>query len=760
MHAPGHPGIPPTWASSEKDLVTTSMGCARVWVTLGYGIVNEIYHPSTGDPQVRDLGFIVADEEEWFELKRVNRYTLSQPEPCVPLPTVTHCGDRYELTLEILPDPDRDTLLIRWSLDGDGFRLYPLLAPHLGFESERNTAWIEGGDAFARGGDQHLCLRSDRGFRRTSVGFVGASDGWQDFTQNGRMTWTYDRAEEGNVAIMAECEGDEGVLSLGFSRSVHGARTRARSSLAGGFDRTRDCFISAWSEWATAVDPPARSAEVRREAKLSATVLKVHEDKSYPGAVTASLSIPWGNTRNDLGGYHLVWTRDMVEVGLGLVAAGLHDDARRMLVYLVSTQRDDGCWTQNFYPDGEPYWDGIQLDEVGFPILLAAKLAERGDAGVQGVRRMVHRAISYLVRHGPITPLDRWEEVGGASPFTLAVEIAALVAGAPFLDAPQQKYVLSLADSWNERVESWTYAENGEWASGTDVDGYYVRVAPSIADGLRGRRDLGGTSEMADGADAVVSMDFMYLARLGLRRPGQRWMRNTLAVADSLLRQETPSGPGFHRYNGDRYGEYDDGRPYDGGGEGRIWPLLTGERGHYALQSGDDPTPYLETMIRMTGRSGLIPEQVWDSEPIPDKNLWPGKPSGSAMPLVWAHAEFLKLVYAADEGRPIELLDVVWDRYGGERPRAPTWHWRSETPFDVIPPGRDLLIEGDAPFTVRLEVDGWDETRARSSKPLSLRMHGVRVESASLEGCSTIVFSLHGSFGDGGRHTVVIASDD
>lgn len=73
----GAPGIGPTWSASAKDVVTTALGPSRLWTTVGLGIVNEVYWPSTGEPQIRDLGFIVADDHEWFEVKRVNRYQVT-----------------------------------------------------------------------------------------------------------------------------------------------------------------------------------------------------------------------------------------------------------------------------------------------------------------------------------------------------------------------------------------------------------------------------------------------------------------------------------------------------------------------------------------------------------------------------------------------------------------------------------------------------------------------------------------------------------
>jgi glucoamylase len=432
-----------------------------------------------------------------------------------------------------------------------------------------------------------------------------------------------------------------------------------------------------------------------------------------------------------------------IEPDFGLLAAGQSEDAGRMLAYLLASQQPDGHWLQNFYPDGSPFWQGIQLDEVGFPVLLAAKLGELGRLdGLQGIDGMVWGALGYLARHGPVSPQDRWEENAGASPFSLAVEVAALVVGAPFLPEPERAYALSLADCWNERIEAWTYSEGGRWADAAGVEGYYVRIAPAFADGgLRGRVQVRDRPGETVGASELVSMDFLYLSRLGLRAADDARMKSTLAVAETLLRVDTPLGVSFHRYNGDGYGEHPDGSPFDGSGVGRAWPLLTGERGHQALLLGEDSAPYLDAMAAMTGPGGLIPEQVWDGAAIPSRFLFPGKPSGSAMPLVWAHAEFLKLLHARQHERAIELLASFEQRYAFERPQAASWHWRDDVPFELLPPGRGLIVEGAEPFVLHLGRGGWQDSRDLPSAPLGFGMHGVTLAPAELGGVDVLLFT-------------------
>jgi len=737
----GRPGIAPTWSTSAKDMVITALGPSRLWATLGHGIVNEIYWPATGLPQIRDLGFIVAGGSRWSEVKREKRYTITTPAPWLPLPLVVHEGQGYRLTLELLADPSRDVFLISYRLEGEGMRLYPLLAPHLSRSGTNNTAWVDG-DLYAQRQDRSLCLATYPPFRRGSAGFVGASDGWQDFARSGEMTWEFPRAEDGNVALMGELDAPAGVLALAFAITPQGARTLAWSSLAQGYSHVREMYVAQWSRWAERLRLPASEPELSKAACVSAAVLRSHEDRTYPGAIVASLSIPWGTRSNDPGGYHLVWTRDAVQAALGLFVTGEVEDCARVLAYLAARQEPDGHWRQNFYPDGRGYWGGVQLDEVAFPTILAATLRQAGQHETAATAAMVRRAAAYIARHGPLTGQERWEENGGASPFTLAAEIVALVAAAQYLDGADREYALGLADSWNERIEEWTYAIDTPLARRCGVDGHYVRIAPaSTAGGIEGPVVVQNRGGLVVRAHEMVGLEFAYLARLGLRDPGDPRMRNTLAVVDALIRVETPAGPGFYRYNGDGYGEHADGSPFDGQGIGRLWPLLTGERGHLALLQGDDPLPYLRAMTAMTGRWGLMPEQVWDTDPIPERGLLPGKPTGSAMPLVWAHAEFLKLLSARAQGRPVEILNVVRERYDGRPPRAGTWYWRAEVPISTLPQDRSLVIEDRHPFVLHFGLDGWDAPRDRATQLLGLGMFGVRLDASELRGVRELRFT-------------------
>jgi len=753
----GAPGIPPTWASSDKDLVTTGLGTTRVWVTIGHGIVNEIFWPTTGRPQIRDLSFYLVGHARWIDLKRVYRYRLETPKPYIPLLTIVHDGNDYRLELEILPDPRRDVLLIRYELTGN-YRLIAMAAPHLGGSGFQNSAWIDG-EAYAQHsfqGHHCLCMTADKPLIRQSAGYVGFSDGWQDLARHGDLTYRFARADCGNVALTAELEGRQGVLALAFSDTTRGARTLAYSALAEGFDPIRQRFIANWQAWGEQLKLPAPTKTMGDLGVLSATVLKVHEDRGYPGALVASLSVPWGSSTDTLGGYHLVWPRDTTLAAFALIAANQVDDAERILAHLIAAQQPDGHWSQNYFPDGEPFWTGIQLDEAAFPVLLAAKLREIGQPDLTGTEQMVHRAIGFVARNGPTSPQDRWEENPGTNPFTLAIAISALIAGAPWLDGEERKFALELADDWNERLESWCYVTETPLAKEAGVDGYYVRIAPPEKDGgISGRVALRNRNGETIMACALVSLDFSYLVRLGLRDPRDPRIADTIKIVDRILKVETPSGPVYHRYNDDGYGEYPDGRPFDGNGIGRGWPLLVGERGHLAMQAGEDPIEYLKTMQRCASPGGLLPEQVWDAAPIPERGLVPGRPSGSAMPLLWTHSEFLKLLVARESSRPAELLQSVETHIAGKPALAATTHWRGETPIGFMPRSQGLVIEDREHFFLHFGWDGWKNVRERQAEPLPFGLWGVRFTPDDIAGHSELNFTRRwGATWEGRDHHV------
>lgn len=773
--APGWPGIEPRWTSSAKSGIGTALNPhSRVWYTVSHGILNEVYFPRVDQACTRDLGLIITDGHSYFsEEKRHCRFENQPIEPGVPVYQLTNTSldGRYRVHKEVLSDPYRHVVLqqIRFEpLEGrlEDYRCYALLAPHLGNWGYGNTGWVSDykGHPMLYAQREHLTLAfgCSTPWLGRSVGFAGFSDGWQDLSRNCRMTWLYTRAENGNLALTGEidlvaCQG-RFVLALGFGRNCWESGQQVVSSLLEDCNEVREHFVRQWKTWHDSLmpmDQPPREYDLYR---TSMAVLRSHESKDFAGGVIASLSIPWGFNKGDedLGGYHLVWPRDLVETAGALVAGEAIVDALRVLRYLESTQEADGHWAQNLWLDGRPYWAGIQMDETAFPILLLDLLRREAGESLGDMQRwwpMVRSAASFIVQNGPVTQQDRWEEDGGYSPFTLSVEVAALLAAADVAEAVGDSvaapYLRDTADAWNENIERWTYAMDGELARRVGVEGYYVRIAPETdgaASPLQGFVPIKNRAPASSAqATQVISPDCLALVRFGLRAPDDPKILNTIKVIDQLLRAMLPQGPCWYRYNGDGYGEHEDGSPFDGTGIGRPWPLLAGERAHYELAAGrrDVADALLRVMESSTAGAGrLIPEQVWDSNDLPELELFKGKPTGSACPLVWAHAEYIKLRRSLQEGRIFDQPPQPIQRYQVEKKRCQHFLWIFNNKARTLPCGKILRIALRSPAVVRWSLDNWTTVSDTHTRDTTLGVHVVDLPTEKTPTNHPIVFTF------------------
>jgi len=774
--APGWPGIPPRWTSSAKSGIGTALNLhSRVWFTISHGILNEIYFPRVDQACTRDLGLIVTDGAGMFsEEKRDCKFENIAMEPGVPVYELvnTDVQGRYRIRKEVLTDPFRNVVLQKIQFEPlrgklADYHLYALLAPHLANWGKENTAWV--GDykgvpmLFAEHDGCALAFACSVPWKKRSAGFVGYSDGWQDLSQHYQMTWEYGCAVNGNVALtgeidLAACNG-QFLLAVGFGGIWSEAGQQVRASLLEPYEEIRKQYAWHWRDWQDGLlklDQPERKNDLYR---ASASVLRAHESKDFVGGVIASLSIPWGFNKGDedLGGYHLVWPRDLVETACGFLAAGAIEDAQRVLRYLETTQDADGHWAQNMWLDGRPYWLGLQMDEAAFPILLVDLLRREAPEEVSDLKRwwtLVRRAAGFLVRNGPVTQQDRWEEYAGFSPFTLAVEIAGLLAAADLAEAVGEKdiaaYLQETADFWNENIERWTYATDSDLARRVGIEGYYVRIAAPETDCAAS--PLGGfvpiknrpPGQGADLAVHMISPDSLALVRFGLRAPDDPRILNTVKAIDALLRVNLPQGPCWYRYNGDGYGEHEDGSPFDGTGIGRAWPLLAGERAHYELAAGhlQLAEDLLRVMELSTGGGRLIPEQVWDTPDIPSRELFAGLRTGSACPLVWAHSEYIKLRRSLRDGKIFDQPPQTVQRYQVEKKKSQYFCWSFNNKCSSIPRRKKLRLAVLAPARVRWSLDGWKTVRDNDTRDTGLGTYCFDLPTEQLPPGGGIVFTF------------------
>lgn len=777
--APGWPGIPARWTSSAKSGVGASLSSdSHLWFTISHGVINEVYYPRIDRACIRDMGFIVTGPGGFLsEEKRYAEHDVCYTVPGVPAYRLcnTDPGGRYRIDKEIISDPARPALMQRSrfsALAGSSsdYRLYVLLAPHLANRGDGNTGWI--GEykgvpmLFAERDGTALALACSAPWLNRSAGFAGKSDGWIDLHEHHALTWNYTRAANGNVALTGEIElpadGSEFLLVLAFGSDAAEAGHRARAALDDGFDVAHAEYVRQWDAWQDGLlrlDDHRRNDHLDRY-RTSTIVLRTHEATSFPGGIIASLSIPWGFNKGDedLGGYHLVWPRDLVEVAGGLLAAGAIAEVRRVLAYLQTTQEADGHWGQNMWLDGTPYWVGIQMDETALPILLVDLARREGALAEPDVARywpMVRQAASYIVCNGPVSPQDRWEEDAGYSPFTIAAEIAALLAAADLADLHAEpavgRYLRETADAWYACIDHWMYASGADRASHFDVDGYYVRVAPVRGDDGVSRfqtsipvKNIPPTAATSVAAD-LISCDALALVRFGLRRADDPRIVNTLSLIDKLLKVETPAGPAWRRYNGDGYGEHADGAPFDGTGIGRAWPLLTGERAHYELQAGNASATQqlLHAFESLASDSGLLPEQTWDTPDIPERELYFGRAAGSAMPLVWAHAEYVKLRRSMRDGRVFDLPPQTVQRYLVDHTASTRVLWRFNHKIKVSPIGALLRIESLASAVVRWTTDAWRTASDATTQDTGMGMFVVDLPTAALPEGAQVEFTLY-----------------
>jgi len=777
-YGPGWPGIDPRWTSSAKSGVGTAIsGKSRVWFTLSHGICNEIYYPRIDQACTRDLGLIVTNGRDLFsEEKRDTESRTEWLELGVPAFRLinTHRGGLYRIEKEILADTTRDSLMqytrfVAKSGRLADYHLHVLLAPHLGNRGQGNTAWIGdyGGRVLlmAQRGELALALACSAPWLKMSAGFVGNSDGWQDLWWNRRLTWQYERAESGDVSLTGEVDlsgiNGEFLLTLGFGSSPAEAARFALASLSDGFPRARSRYIREWQAWQHGLTRSATDPSNHRDLLLaSAALIRAHESKELAGGIAASLSIPWGYAHgdDDIGGYHMIWPRDLVEAAGGLLAVGANEDVRRVLHCLERTQNPDGHWPQNMWMDGTPFLNGVQLDETAFPILLVAMACSHkalDKAEMKKLWPMVRRAAAFLVRSGPVTGQDRWEEDAGYSTFSLAVAVAALLAAAELAEyngeGSEAGFLRETADFWNENIERWTYVTGTKLAARVGIEGYYVRIAPlgsagsvSTVDDIIAIRNR-PQAQSDHRAGEIVSPDALALVRFGLRAADDPRIVNTVRVIDALLKKETTNGPVWHRYNGDGYGEHADGSAFDGTGVGRGWPLLVGERAHYELAAGrpGDAARLLQAMEAMANDSGFLPEQIWDSPDIPERELYFGRPSGSAMPLVWAHAEYIKLRRSIEDGRVWDLPPSSAKRYLTRKVVSPYAHWRFNHRCRVLPPGKTLRVEVLAAAMVRWSDDGWNTVNDTRTHDTRLGFHIACLSTGRLVACGRIEFTFH-----------------
>ena len=745
--APGGPGALSHFDLARKDcLGTAAERGSRVWYTVAGGMLSDVYSPTADNTNVETMQYLVTDGSTFTDLQaRDMTYTVRSTDPSGMACEVTAAArsGRYRIVTRYVTDPERDAVLMSvwFQPEAPGLKLYVRLDPSVngngggggangGADSATaSTAALTASDpntvTNAVNRDyavpNALALRADLPFTAASAGFAGTpSDGLAQLDSARRLDPAYGTAANGNVVLTAglDITDDPATLVLGFGRDAAAATDVAGAALHRAFDSTYQRYVHGWADYDQRLRQPPRSlpgltrqqaGDLREAYWLSVNVVKASEDKTFPGAVVASLASPWGQAVSAgdtpdgkapyFGSYREVFARDLYEAYTGLLVAGDLATAQASVRFLFDRQQQsDGRMPRNSLLNGKkaPDTGGDQLDETSYPILMAYQAGLAGDAALWP---KIRAAADFVVAHGPSFGSERWEEQGGYSPSTIAAEIAGLVAAARIADfhgaGDAARVYRATADHFQRSIKGWTVTTSGPYGSGR----YFIRLSKNGDPNAAISYGLGNGSVFAD-QRSVVDAGFLELVRLGILPATDADVTATLPIVDGVIGRVTTSGQGYYRYGTDTTGSEDgygdcyvpdptncpiNGQPWPtaNAGSGHLWPVLSGERAEHALQAGDAgaAAALLVAMHRYASGIGLVPEQDWEN---PDLAASPygsppetasigftnGGAAGSASPLTWAQAQQVRLTLSLGAGRPVEQPDIARARYVDQAPPA------------------------------------------------------------------------------------------
>ncbi|WP_255196344.1 glycoside hydrolase family 15 protein [Halorarius litoreus] len=708
-------------------------------------------------------------------------------------------GHEWQLTAEYAADPSHDAVLASVqfeAFDDNEYELYAVADTaltsvgdrdrglRLGTEGAYHLAARDAG-TFDANDDTMLvdddgnpysiafAMAAEERFDWATVGVAGSS-ALRELFADGVKPDPVAETDETNLVMVGRIGTGSSLdttLGLGFAGDADtaGALGEAEGSLARGYEAVQRGYHASWERWLDDKPLPqsvSTDPELAAQYKSCLMALRAVEDKTYLGAGIASPSVPWGEVvpadRQKGYGYNFVWSRDLYQVFTVLQAVDEHTTAHDALAYIYEYQQDDtGFIPQNTYLHGRTRWGGEQMDNISFPQVMAYQLAEVGIGFEEAdyTYENVRRSADYVARNGPATAQERWEEESGFSPSSIAAEIAGLAcAGKLALDYDEPGDALAwlgLADDWTDRVEEWTATDTG--ADQLEPP-YYVRITRDGNPEAGTERTLANEGPTLDERE-IIDGGFLELPRLGIKSGDDPVVEHSVSVVDETIRVETPHGPAFYRYTGDGYGELereDRGAPWsiDGAGKGRLWPIFTGERAEYELLRGttdgpDAPAHLLRTMAGFANSGRMLAEQVWDSESSTEFNWEFGEGTGSATPLAWSMAQFVRLAHGIDAGEPVETPTFVKNRYlDTERPDGPDL-WVDtgyegdhlvvtvRTDGDAVAiksPSETVYVEPtDGEFVVRVGIEyGENEVVVAAASDTDLEVAGTTVERLTL----------------------------
>jgi glucan 1,4-alpha-glucosidase len=858
--APGGPGAPSYFDLARKDCVgTAASGASKVWYTVAGGVLSDVYEPTIDNTDVSSLQYLVTDGSSFTDLQaRDMTYTVSaDPSGMACTVTASDTSRGFELVTTYVTDPAADSVVMRTRLlalpgsttDLSGLHVYARLDAHVngnGGGGSQNAGANTGVLDTSTGSPvpvvystntvtnavnrsyavpTYMALAASPASPTASVGYAGtSSDGLAQLDATHTLT-SYDSAPDGHIVATEEVTPHHGAvtLALGFGRTQAKSVATAEGSLGRPFGQTEGVYLRGWAAYDATLRPPPRQfpgvtqgqgAAVREHYYLSANVLKASEDKTFPGAIVASLASPWGQSvpagvlaggqPSYFGSYREVFARDLYEAFTGLLADGDLATAQAATRFLFDSQQlPDGSMPRNSLLNGKPAPDtgGTQLDEAAYPILMALQSGLGGDTALW--QHHIRPAADFVVAHGPSFGVERWEEQTGYSPSTIAAEIAGLTAASVIAarhgDTARARLYQAVADDFQRNIKSWTVT-----TSGPDGPRYFIRLSRTGDPNAAISYNLGNGGPTVD-QRAVIDGGFQELTRLGELPVSDPDVQASLGVLDKHIAVSTPSGTGYYRYgtsaargSADGYGDcYQPSQtscttpgapwPPTDTGTGHLWPNLSGERAESDIAMGDSggAASLLGAMMHFSSGVGLVPEQAWEDPDLPPSpfgsdpatasiGFTDGKAAGSASPLTWAQAQELRLILALGTGRNPDTPGVTTRRYVRHGPpgalpvtiTAPkdgsTLAVSSTTVTGTTTPGAAVTIESDdsttgAPASLATTVATPDGSYS-ASVPVGFGSNAITVAATSNNGSSTGYAQVTVT-NEGGGSTVLDVSD-
>ncbi len=673
------------WESAGKQGIGTALSLdSKIWFTLQGGSLTEVFYPTADNANVEWLQFVVVNkktkkveterDDATHQIKTLRTDSLSFQQI-----NKSKTGE-WTIIKTYTTDTERASILIdvQFETKNKALNLYVYYNPSLDNSGMGDTAHTKIGLENPKGifvvekSKVASALKFSSKLAEQTNGFYQVNDGFEQLKQYGKIKKQKKIATDGNVAQIAKIVSPNRFTTvLSFAKDSFNAQIFAGLSFNKGFDLCSLEYDKSWSDYIKTL--PKVDEKYQTQFNFAAMALRAMEDKTFRGGNVASLSKPWipiGDANGPyVGGYHLVWSRDLYQVATAYISLGDTDSANRALDYLFKyQQKPDGSYPQISWLDGRTLGDAIQMDEVSYPLILAYQL-NRIDR--ETYEKHIKPTADYIAKNGPKTGQERWEEKPGFSPSTIAAEIAGLVCAASIArkneDRVSSNLWLGKADDWAKNVEKWTATTTGKYGDGN----YYIRLSAN------GTPDAGEKIELNNNAgtfqeNEIVDAGFLELVRFGIKSPKDPLIVKSLKVVDEVLKVETPNGVGFYRYNHDGYGEMEDGRPWNFdrkySGKGHLWALLSGERGQYEIALGNfknskliNPSLRLDAMAKFANDGFMIPEQVWDK---PNGIFEFGEGAGSATPLAWSMAQFIRLAINIKNGKNIDTPEIVARRYG------------------------------------------------------------------------------------------------